>query len=127
MVGELLQPGGYMKLVELGLQDCVEEIDARRVLGYVLFKDGKSTKLPYPLDKFYADVAGRSSHNGRLVQRMREKASSLPSVHLEQGTVVSLLQENGTVRGVLYKTKSARCLDDRHIGYWAVQGVQLAA
>jgi len=35
-------------------------------------------KLPYPLDKLYADVAGRSFHNGRFVQRMREKASSLP-------------------------------------------------
>ncbi|KAJ0041192.1 hypothetical protein Pint_27840 [Pistacia integerrima] len=78
IVGELLQPGGYLKLIELGLEDCVEEIDAQRVLGYALFKDGKSAKLSYPLEKFHADVAGRSFHNGRFIQRMREKAATLP-------------------------------------------------
>ncbi|PIA44270.1 hypothetical protein AQUCO_01700103v1 [Aquilegia coerulea] len=103
IVGELLQPGGYLKLVELGLADCVEKIDAQRVLGYALFKDGKDTKLAYPLEKFHSDVAGRSFHNGRFIQRMREKAASLPNVRLEQGTVTSLLEENGIVKGVLYK------------------------
>lgn len=58
--------------------DCVEEIDAQRVLGYALFKDGKNTRLSYPLEKFHADVSGRSFHNGRFIQRMREKAATLP-------------------------------------------------
>lgn len=106
IVGELLQPGGYLKLQELGLEDCVEEIDAQRVFGYALFKDGKSTRLSYPLEKFHSDVSGRSFHNGRFIQRMREKAATLPNVKLEQGTVTSLLEENGTIRGVQYKTKS---------------------
>ncbi|XP_010531316.1 PREDICTED: squalene epoxidase 3 [Tarenaya hassleriana] len=105
IVGELLQPGGYLKLIELGLEDCVKEIDAQRVLGYALFKDGKNTRLSYPLEKFDSDVAGRSFHNGRFVQRMREKAASLPTVRLEQGTVTSLIEENGTIKGVQYKTK----------------------
>ncbi|KAF2283798.1 hypothetical protein GH714_015963 [Hevea brasiliensis] len=65
IVGELLQPGGYLKLIELGLEDCVEEIDAQRVLGYALFKN-------------------------------------------VQGTVTSLLEENGTIRGVQYKTKDGQ-------------------
>lgn len=108
IVGELLQPGGYLKLIELGLQDCVQEIDAQRVLGYALFKDGKSTKLSYPLEKFHADVAGRSFHNGRFIQRMREKAATLPNVRLEQGTVTSLLEENGTIKGVQYKTRNGQ-------------------
>ncbi|KAL8058619.1 hypothetical protein ABFX02_03G031000 [Erythranthe guttata] len=108
IVGELLQPGGYLKLVELGLEDCVEEIDAQRVFGYALFKDGKATRLSYPLEKFHSDVSGRSFHNGRFIQRMREKASSLPNVCVEQGTVTSLLEENGTIRGVQYKTKSGQ-------------------
>ncbi|XWS45103.1 hypothetical protein CRYUN_Cryun15aG0107900 [Craigia yunnanensis] len=108
IVGELLQPGGYVKLVELGLEDCVEEIDAQRVLGYALFKDGRNTRLSYPLEKFHADVAGRSFHNGRFIQRMREKAATLPNVRLEQGTVTSLLEENGTIRGVQYKTKDGQ-------------------
>ncbi|KAK6923178.1 Squalene epoxidase, partial [Dillenia turbinata] len=108
IVGELLQPGGYLKLVELGLEDCVEEIDAQRVLGYALFKDGKNTRVSYPLEKFHSDVAGRSFHNGRFIQRMREKASALPNVWMEQGTVTSLLEENGMIKGVSYKTKSGQ-------------------
>ncbi|XWS29673.1 hypothetical protein CRYUN_Cryun24cG0050000 [Craigia yunnanensis] len=108
IVGELLQPGGYLKLVELGLEDCVEEIDAQRVLGYALFKDGRNARLSYPLEKFHADVAGRSFHNGRFIRRMREKAATLPNVRLEQGTVASLLEENGTIRGVQYKTKDGQ-------------------
>ncbi|KAK1589370.1 hypothetical protein Q3G72_033328 [Acer saccharum] len=108
IVGELLQPGGYLKLLELGLEDCVEGIDAQRVLGYALFKDGKSTRLSYPLEKFHSDVAGRSFHNGRFIQRMRDKAATLPNVRLEQGTVTSLLEENGTIKGVQYKTKDGQ-------------------
>ncbi|XP_022749233.1 squalene monooxygenase-like [Durio zibethinus] len=105
IVGELLQPGGYLKLIELRLEDCVDEIDAQRVFGYALYKDGKNTRLSYPLEKFHSDVAGRSFHNGRFIQRMRQKSASLPNVSLEQGTVTSLLEENGTIKGVQYKTK----------------------
>nr|QCU55050.1 squalene epoxidase [Camellia fraterna] len=108
IVGELLQPGGYLKLIELGLEDCVQEIDPQRVLGYALFKDGRNTRLPYPLEKFHSDVPGRSFHNGRFIQRMREKAATLPNVQLKQGTVTSLLQENGTIKGVQYKTKTGQ-------------------
>ncbi|CAL5366635.1 unnamed protein product [Camellia sinensis] len=110
IVGELLQPGGYLKLVELGIEDCVEEIDAQRVLGYALFKDGRNTKLSYPLEKFHLDVAGRTFHNGRFVRRMRQKAVTLPNVQLDQGTVTSLLEENGIIKGVQYKTKNGQGL-----------------
>ncbi|KAL0318254.1 UNVERIFIED_CONTAM: Squalene monooxygenase SE1 [Sesamum calycinum] len=95
IVGELLQPGGYLKLIELGLEDCVEEIDAQRVFGYALFKDGKSTRLSYPLEKFHSDVAGRSFHNGRFIQRMREKAASLPNPKVDvPSCFVGLVLEN---------------------------------
>ncbi|KAK4387631.1 Squalene epoxidase 1 [Sesamum angolense] len=116
IVGELLQPGGYLKLIELGLEDCVEEIDAQRVFGYALFKDGKATRLSYPLEKFHSDVSG-SFHNGRFIQRMREKAASLPNVQLEQGTVTSLF-DNGTIRGSItnpvlpISSTEVRCLVD---------------
>ncbi|XP_020535089.1 squalene epoxidase 3 isoform X1 [Jatropha curcas] len=108
IVGELLQPGGYLKLIELGLEDCVEQIDAQKVFGYAIYKDGKSTKLSYPLPSFETNIAGRSFHNGCFIQRMREKAATLPSVKLEQGTVTSLLKEKGIVKGVLYKTKTGQ-------------------
>ncbi|EEF30475.1 squalene monooxygenase SE1 [Ricinus communis] len=106
IVGELLQPGGYLKLIELGLEDCVEEIDALQVFGYALYKNGRSTKLSYPLDSFDSDVSGRSFHNGRFIQRMREKAASLPNVRMEGGTVTSLLEVKGTIKGVQYKNKN---------------------
>ncbi|MCO5552840.1 hypothetical protein L7F22_006358 [Adiantum nelumboides] len=103
IVGELLQPGGYLKLVELGLADCVQDIDAQQVFGYALFYEGKSTKLAYPLEGCGVDVAGRSFHNGRFIQRMRKKASNLSSVTLQQGTVFSLVEEDGIVKGVKYR------------------------
>ncbi|GLT41893.1 hypothetical protein SLA2020_159230 [Shorea laevis] len=105
IAGEVLQPGGYLKLIELGLEDCVNKIDAQKLFGYVFYKDGKCTKVSYPLEKFDSDVAGRGFHNGRFIQRMREKAASLPNVKLEQGTVTSLLKEKGIVKGVQYKNK----------------------
>ncbi|XP_050367170.1 squalene monooxygenase SE1-like [Argentina anserina] len=38
IVGELLQPGGYLKLIELGLEGCANEsIDAQKVFGYALY------------------------------------------------------------------------------------------
>ncbi|KAF6155054.1 hypothetical protein GIB67_035801 [Kingdonia uniflora] len=71
IVGELLQPGGYLKLIVLGLEDCVDEIDAQRFIGYALFKDGKNAKLSYPLEKFDYDVSGRSFHNGCFIEQYR--------------------------------------------------------
>lgn len=108
IVGELLQPGGYLKLIELGLEDCLRDIDAQRVFGYALYKDGKDAKLSYPLEKFDSDISGRSFHNGRFIQRMREKAATLPNVRLEQATVTSLIEEKGTIKGVQYRTKSGQ-------------------
>ena len=56
----------------------VTEIDAQQVLGYVVYKDGKHTRESYPLKDFHSDVAGKSFHHGRFIQRMRKKAASLP-------------------------------------------------
>ena len=70
-------PFSYFHVLCISLSDCVDQIDAQRVLGYVLFMDGKKTKLPYPLEKFHAEVAGRSFHNGRFIQMMREKVVAL--------------------------------------------------
>ena len=50
IVGELLQPGGYKKLKELGLESCVENIDAQKVYGYTMYKDGEEATMMYPLD-----------------------------------------------------------------------------
>ncbi|CAB4290793.1 unnamed protein product [Prunus armeniaca] len=107
IVGELLQPGAYLRLIDLGLEDCVKEIDAQRVFGFSVYKDGKKTKLPYPLKNFHPDVVGMGFHHGRFIQRMLKKASNLPNVRLEQGTVTSLLDDNGNIKGMQYKCKGS--------------------
>ncbi|KAE8654386.1 Squalene monooxygenase [Hibiscus syriacus] len=90
ITGENLMPGGYVKLIELGLEECVDEIDAQQVLGYVLYMDEMDATISFPLENFQSNVSGRSFHNGR--------------------TVTSLLEENGTVKGVHYKDKSGQAL-----------------
>lgn len=56
-----------------------------------MFKDGDQAKVGYPTEGFDGDVAGRSFHNGRFVQRLREAAASVPSVTLRQGIAKRLL------------------------------------
>ena len=110
IVGELLQPGGFLKLRELGLEDCVDGIDARRVTGYVMFKQGERAQLNYPTEGLAPDVCGRAFHNGRFVQRLRQRAAAVPSVSIRQGSVKVLAgpggqewQEGEVVSGVTYR------------------------
>jgi len=94
-VGELLQPGGYLKLKQLGLESAVDGIDAQKVVGYAMFKGGRNATVAYPTEGFSGDVAGRSFHNGRFVQRLREAAARAPGVTIRQGTVRSLVDDEG--------------------------------
>ncbi|KAE8727273.1 Squalene epoxidase 2 [Hibiscus syriacus] len=110
IAGEALIPGGYLKLMELGLEDCLDEIDAVRMPGYILYKDGKEASVIFPLEKFQPHVDGRTFRHGRFVRKLRNKAASLHNVSLEQGTVTSLIEENGTVKGVHYKDKSGQLM-----------------
>ncbi|KAJ6951518.1 squalene monooxygenase [Populus alba x Populus x berolinensis] len=68
-----------------------------------VLKDGRRTAISYP-----SNACSRSFHHGRFIQKLREKAASLPNVKLEQGTVTSLVEENGSIKGVLYKTKAGQ-------------------
>lgn len=95
IVGELLQPGGYLKLKELGLEHCVDNIDAQKVYGYAMYKDGGEALVGYPLEGRGDDVAGRSFHNGRFVMRLREAALGCDKVTVRQATVKKLLNTNG--------------------------------
>ncbi|KAG6517463.1 hypothetical protein ZIOFF_020855 [Zingiber officinale] len=110
IVGEILHPGGYLKLLELGLEDCVDEIDAQRVVGYALFKDRKSTRLTYPLEKHHEDVAGRSFRNGLNIVRVSLLRSmdheSFFQCSVGAGNSHFLIEKNGSIEGVVYKTNS---------------------
>ncbi|KAI4199946.1 MAG: hypothetical protein LQ350_004298 [Teloschistes chrysophthalmus] len=48
IVGELLQPGGVQALKELGLRECLDDIDAIRVKGYEVIYYGTEVHIPYP-------------------------------------------------------------------------------
>jgi squalene monooxygenase len=113
IVGELLQPGGYMALKSLGLEHCVDDIDSQKVYGYCMFKNGEEAKVGYPLQGMGDDVAGRSFHHGRFVQRLRQTAASCPNVTVRQGIVKRLVNDEGedweegeVVTGVRYKSSS---------------------
>ena len=95
IVGELLQPGGYLKLKQLGLEAAVDGIDAQRVVGSAMFKGGRNATVAYPTEGFSGDVAGRSFHNGRFVQRLREASAAAPGVTVRQGTVRGLVDDEG--------------------------------
>uniref|UniRef100_A0A6N2LLZ0 Squalene monooxygenase n=1 Tax=Salix viminalis TaxID=40686 RepID=A0A6N2LLZ0_SALVM len=104
IVGEFLQAGGCIKLAELGLQDCLDGSDSQTVFSFAaVHKDGKRGAISFP-----SNSSARGFHYGRFVQKLREKAASLPNVNLEQGTVTSLVEENGSIKGVLYKTKGGQ-------------------
>nr|BAR46030.1 squalene 2,3-epoxidase [Botryococcus braunii] len=116
IVGELLQPGGYLKLEELGLENCVTGIDSQKVFGYCMFKNGQEAVVRYSSNEFSSnrfpcEWAGRSFHHGRFVQRLRQAAAAHESVTVRQGVAKALMNEEGRaledgqqVKGIIYKT-----------------------
>jgi len=154
IVGELLQPGGYLALKRLGLAHCTEGIDAQRVVGYALHMSGRYARVAYPLDgaavdkgasgsdngngggsagdkggsvsgekgqqqpaALGADVAGRSFHHGRFVQRLRGAAAACPTLTVREASVRRLVGADGAewggdeaqaVAGVEYRPTASR-------------------
>lgn len=109
IVGELLQPGGVTALEQLGLRDCLEDIDAVRVTGYEVIYYGEGVAIPYPADatkKSDQRPEGRSFHHGRFVQKLRESAMKTPNVTVIESTAVDLVRSDygGQILGVQCKT-----------------------
>ncbi|KAI0021050.1 squalene epoxidase [Xylariomycetidae sp. FL0641] len=61
IVGELLQPGGYESLRKLGLEQCVEGIDAVPCSGMDVIYYGQDMCMDYPLVGKWADAAKRAT------------------------------------------------------------------
>ncbi len=97
IVGELLQPGGVMKLREMQLEHLLEDFDAQQVTGYALFLNGQNFRVNYP------DVEnGRGFRNGKFVQKIRNEILSLPSVNVFEGTVSGFIEAGDVIKGVTY-------------------------
>jgi squalene monooxygenase len=87
IVGELLQPGGVLALKKLGIDWCLDGIDAVTERGYCVIENGRSVHIPYPKPH-----EGRSFHHGRFIMRLREAASIAKGVEVIEGTVTELIE-----------------------------------
>jgi squalene monooxygenase len=105
IVGELLQPGGVAALSQLGLDHCLEGIEATPVQGYHLYwKDQQAAFWFCPLpDSSKDQPTGRSFHHGKLVTNLRAAIAREPNIRLVEATVFELLRDGttGAVVGAL--------------------------
>ncbi|KAF2156720.1 ERG1 squalene epoxidase [Myriangium duriaei CBS 260.36] len=123
IVGELLQPGGVSALEKLGMQDCLEDIDAITVEGYDVIYYGQEVKIPYPENAGAMDNSttpeksakrkrpeGRSFHHGRFISRLRQKAMTTPNITIFETTATDLVWSGHTnqVLGVQAQTKGEK-------------------
>ncbi|RPD70011.1 squalene monooxygenase [Lentinus tigrinus ALCF2SS1-7] len=97
IVGELLQPGGIMALKNLGLETCVEGIDAVPTYGYCVMLGGNPVHIPYP-----DGYEGCAFHHGRFIQALRAKAKEANCVEVVEATVSELIEcpLSGRILGV---------------------------
>uniref|UniRef100_A0A3P9JV42 Squalene monooxygenase n=1 Tax=Oryzias latipes TaxID=8090 RepID=A0A3P9JV42_ORYLA len=115
IVGELLQPGGFRALRDLGLEASVEGLDAHQVNGYVIHDMESSTQVEIPYPEEGGSVrCGRAFHHGRFISGLRRAVMAEKNVRLIEGTVNSLLEEDGCVTGVQYRDKDSGELKEIH-------------
>ncbi|XP_077576122.1 squalene monooxygenase [Stigmatopora nigra] len=115
IVGELLQPGGYRALKELGLEGSVEGLDAHLVNGYVIHDMESSTEVEIPYPQAQESVqCGRAFHHGRFIMGLRRAAQAEPNVTFIEGTVTTLEDEDGCVTGIHYKDKNSGDVKEIH-------------
>uniref|UniRef100_A0A8C3RTT6 Squalene monooxygenase n=1 Tax=Chelydra serpentina TaxID=8475 RepID=A0A8C3RTT6_CHESE len=116
IVGELLQPGGYHALKELGLEDSVEGLDAHIVNGYIIhdLESKSEVEIPYPNSADGLVQSGRAFHHGRFIMGLRRAAMAEPNTKFIEGTVLQLLEEDDCVVGVQYKDKETGDIKELH-------------
>jgi squalene monooxygenase len=100
IVGELLQPGGVNALEQLGMRDCLDDIDAIPCYGYQVSYHGEPVHVPYPDNLVSSDAAkapeGRSFHHGRFISKLRAKARATPNVTVVETTVTDVVKSEYT-------------------------------
>ncbi|KAL6032939.1 hypothetical protein STEG23_010928 [Scotinomys teguina] len=107
IVGELLQPGGYRVLKELGLGDTVESFNTHHIHGYIVhdYESRSEVQIPYPVSENNQVQSGVAFHHGEFIMSLRKAAMAEPNVKFIEGVVLQLLEEDGAVTGVRYKDR----------------------
>ncbi|XP_041528506.1 squalene monooxygenase [Microtus oregoni] len=116
IVGELLQPGGYHVLKELGLGDTVEGFNAHLIHGYIVhdYESRSEVQIPYPVSENNQVQNGIAFHHGKFIMSLRKAAMAEPNVKFIEGVVLQLLEEDGAVTGVQYKEKETGDTKELH-------------
>ena len=114
IVGELLQPGGVAALKKLGLDDCLEGIDAIHVKGYDVIYYGKEVMIGYPSGKEekkekvegWKKPIGWAFHHGRFINKLREACMREPNITIFETTVKETItsETSDQVLGVITET-----------------------
>jgi squalene monooxygenase len=97
-----LQPGGVKALTLLGMQDTLKGIDAIRVDGYYVIRNGEEVIIPYPEKEF---KTGWSFHHGKFIQSLRKKLDT-PNITKIQGTASELIKDELTSRYIGIKVNT---------------------
>jgi squalene monooxygenase len=114
IVGELLQPGGVNALRQLGMEDCLEGIDAIPCYGYQVSYHNEPVHIPYPdnliTEKPSKKPEGRSFHHGKFISKLRAAAKAAPNVTVVESTVTDIVKNGhtGQVLGVECQTKGEK-------------------
>ncbi|NWU91963.1 ERG1 monooxygenase, partial [Upupa epops] len=116
IVGELLQPGGFNALRDLGLEDTVDGIDSQTVNGYIIHdrESNSEVEIPFPTYEDGRVASGRSFHHGQFIMGLRRAAMAEPNAKFIEGTVLQLLEEDDCVVGVQYKDKETGDTKELH-------------
>ncbi|KAK4134378.1 SE-domain-containing protein [Trichocladium antarcticum] len=129
IVGELLQPGGVAALKKLGLEGCLEGIDAVPCYGYHVLYKGDDVSFPYPAIGPDGNVVaskreangqanghakepvrpeGRGFHHGRFIMQLRKACIAHPNISVFETEVTATIkgEHSDAVLGVQTQTRN---------------------
>ena len=106
IIGELLQPSGVQKLVEMGFAEAFENIEAQPIQGYVMYLGNQPQQLSYPLGEEDNPYHGYGFRYGRFVQSLRSLSQDQPLVDRVEGSATKMIEnDNGEIIGIEYQNR----------------------
>ena len=89
IIGELLQPGGVLRLQEMGFESFLDNIDAQPVYGYDMIFEEKNFHIPYPNEN--EEPPGYGFRNGAFLQNIRKYILAQDNITVIEGRVTELI------------------------------------